>query len=86
MTACRNLKALNRWQFGQLQEHISKHKYYEGEHHHYFNTDKELEQDFIEHFFVKVAKEMRSEFCTKHCPHFWGCELAKEIIDKDSEV
>ena len=85
MDSCRNLKALNYWQFTQLQEHISKHRYYEGEHHHYFNTANELEQDFISHFFEKVAKEMRLEFCSHQCPFYNDCEIAKILIDNDKK-
>ncbi len=84
MNACKNLKALNYWQYDKLKNHIDKNQYYLGEKAHHFISFHDAEMDFLDHFLGEVGKDLRKEFCTKHCPYFGTCDLAHKIISKDS--
>lgn len=66
MNTCRNFKQLMDYEVRELRYHLSQHKYFLGEHHEYPN-DRDIEMDFLETYFQKVSKEMRSTFCNKHC-------------------
>lgn len=86
MNTCLNLVTLNKWQAKQLAEHIYKNQYYLGEKVHHEVSEHDAEMDLIAHYLNVIAPEMRKEYCTKHCPYYKDCELAKRIIQKDIDT
>ena len=65
---CENQSSLTDWQYNQLIQHVSKHKYYLGEKLGHPVSWKQAEHDFFENYIKTVGKELRLTFCNNHCP------------------
>ena len=78
---CQNFNALMNYQAGEINNHLSKHRYYLAEREIYLDGSA-LELDFIKTYYDEVCLKMRLTYCCEVC-HIKTCSIREEFIKRD---